>query len=150
MITTRRIDKGDRAAWLSLWSQYLDFYGQAIQAEVTDQTWNRFFTDEGHKCLIAVDPAIEKAIGFTTYLIHPSTWTLHGYCYLEDLFVDPSATSRGAGRLLIEAVVAVANEMRISRVYWHTQSDNLVAQGLYDKVGKNSQMIQYRITAASS
>ena len=68
--------------------------------------------------------ALVGLVGFSTYLIHPSTWTLSGYCYLEDLFVEPSARGQGAGRLLIEAVTAIANEMEITRVYWHTHSEN--------------------------
>ena len=147
MLTIRHIDQSDKATWLLLWNQYLDYYQEKIPAEVTEQTWNRFLVEGGHKCLLASDSASTLAVGFSTYLIHPSTWTLNGYCYLEDLFVEPSARGRGVGRQLIEAVTAIANEMEITRVYWHTHSENSVAQGLYNKVAKKSGMIQYRIAA---
>jgi len=144
MLTIRAADVSDSAAWLTLWNQYLAFYQQVISPEVTAQTWHRFFVEGGHRCLLAIDTESDSPIGFATYLIHPSTWTLNGYCYLEDLFVDPSARGQGAGRQLIDAVVAIATESRIQRIYWHTHSDNVAARGLYDKVATKSEMIQYR------
>ena len=38
MLTIRHIDQSDKAAWLLLWNQYLDFYQEKIPAEVTEQT----------------------------------------------------------------------------------------------------------------
>ncbi|MFL6578929.1 MAG: GNAT family N-acetyltransferase, partial [Povalibacter sp.] len=70
--------------------------------------------------------------------------SMNGYCYLEDLFVDPQARGLGAGRALIDAVYRAADAQGATRVYWHTESDNKRAQGLYDQVASVAPFIQYR------
>ena len=83
-------------------------------------------------------------IGFVHYHFHLSTWTTAGYCYLEDLFVDPLARGRGTGRALIEAVYRAADERGVSRVYWHTENTNARAQVLYNQVGYLTPFLQFR------
>ena len=41
-------------------------------------------------------------------VFHPSTWSTAPYCYLEDLFVTPSARGTGTARELLDAVFAEA------------------------------------------
>jgi GNAT superfamily N-acetyltransferase len=82
--------------------------------------------------------------GIVHYLYHRSMWTVGNYCYLQDLFVDPSARGLGLGRALIEALYAEAKKAGASRVYWLTQEDNATARALYDKLADRSGFIQYR------
>ena len=85
-----------------------------------------------------------ELMGIAHYLFHRSTWAPHRYCYLEDLFVAPTARGKGLGRALIEAVYEKAQAANASRVYWLTQSSNTQARILYDKVADNLGFIQYR------
>ena len=91
---------------------------------------------------VAVDA--DQIVGFVHYHFHLSTWSVAGYCYLEDLFVDASVRGKGAGRALIEAVYRAADERGADRVYWNTQESNAQARGLYDKVATLSPFVQYR------
>lgn len=142
-LTVRPLRSADRLRWDELWNGYLEFYRQSLPSEITQNTW---------RCLL--DPALEphglvaldgeRIIGIVHYLFHPSTWSLHGYCYLEDLFVDPAARGLGAGRALIEAVYRAADERGAGRVYWNTENDNVRAQALYNQLATLSPFVQYR------
>jgi len=134
----------DRARWGELWQGYLTFYESSVPDDVTETTWQRLLTPgEGHDGFAAVD-AYGKVVGITHYLFHGSTWTVGTYCYLEDLFVDPSARGSGAGRALIEAVQAKAEKRGAARLYLNTQNFNETARKLYDKVMTLSPFVQYR------
>jgi GNAT superfamily N-acetyltransferase len=139
----RELRPEDRAQWNTLWQGYLDFYRQALAAEITRLTWNRLVDPQDQPYgLIAEDGS--RLVGFAHYHYHLSTWSVAGYCYLEDLFVDPDYRGRGAGRALIEAVYAAADRRGATRVYWHTETDNGRARALYDKVATLAPFVQYR------
>jgi len=85
-----------------------------------------------------------KLVGLTHYLLHRSTWAPVCYCYLEDLFVEPSLRGGGVGRKLIAAVETVARAAGASRLYWMTHESNEIAQMLYSKVADRPGFVQYR------
>jgi GNAT superfamily N-acetyltransferase len=66
-------------------------------------------------------------------------------CYLEDLFVAPEARSSGAGRALIEGIVAVGRRHGWRRVYWHTHENNHRARTLYDRLAPRTDYVRYDI-----
>ena len=139
----RPAQPGDRAAWEPLWQGYLTFYKAMLAPDVTDATWRRFFDPlEPLHALVAERDG--KLIGIAHYLLHRSTWTPVCYCYLEDLFVEPSVRGSGAGRALIATVEAAAREAGASRLYWLTHETNLTAQQLYNKVAERPGFVQYR------
>ena len=110
---------------------------------MTEATWRRFFDPiEPLHALVAERDG--KLIGLTHYLLHRSTWAPVCYCYLEDLFVEPSARGGGTGRALIAAVEAAARAAGASRLYWLTHETNETAQTLYNKVAERAGFIQYR------
>ncbi len=142
-IRVRSLEPGDRAQWAVLWAGYLEFYEHDLPREITEALWRRLLdpADQPYG-LVAVDGT--EIVGFVHYHFHLSTWSLNGYCYLEDLFVARSARGKGAGRALIEAVYRAADERGAARVYWHTQNTNTEARALYDKVAELSPFVQYR------
>ncbi len=142
-VTVRAVQTSDRAAWEPLWQGYLTFYKATLAAEVTDATWRRFF-DPLERLGAFVAERDGRLIGLTHYLLHRSTWAPLCYCYLEDLFVEPSARGGGAGRALIAAVEAAARQAGASRLYWMTHETNETAQKLYDQVAERPGFVQYR------
>jgi GNAT superfamily N-acetyltransferase len=140
--TIRELRPSDRQRWDVLWGGYLIFYEQSLSAEVTELTWRRLI-DPGSDLhgLVALDG--ENVVGFTHYLFHDSTWSINGYCYLEDLFVDPTIRGKGAGRALIEGVYRKADERGLDRVYWMTRNDNAQARVLYDQLARLTPFVQY-------
>lgn len=140
----RALRADDRERWNELWHGYLDFYRESLPAEITELTWRRLL-DPAHPfqglAALAGDGQID---GFVHFHLHGSTWARVGYCYLEDLFVDPDCRGQGAGRSLIEAVYRAADEQGAERVYWHTETSNERAQHLYRQVAELSPFIQFR------
>lgn len=144
-VRVRRLEAKDKAAWLPLFKGYIEFYKSNVPDDVIELTWQRLLSGaEGmHIGFVAVD-ATDTPIGIAHVLFHRSTWSASWYCYLEDLFVDPTLRAKGVGRKLIEAVYAEADERKCTRTYWTTQDFNYRARGLYDQMAAKSPFIQYR------
>ena len=143
-IQVRSIEVGDEAAWRILFQDYIDFYEASVPESVIDLTWRRLLAQaDGMAGLVAVTGS-GRVIGLATMIFHRSTWSPASYCYLEDLFVDPSCRGTGAGRALIEAVYAEADKRGATRTYWATDEANSTARQLYDRIGVLTHFLQYR------
>jgi ribosomal protein S18 acetylase RimI-like enzyme len=143
-VRVRALQTSDQQRWNELWRGYLQFYKHALPADLTDLTWRRIL-DPAHpfQGLAAVDDQ-QRIAGIVHFHVHASTWARVGYCYLEDLFVDPNSRGRGLGRTLIEAVYRAADEQGAERVYWHTETSNDRAQRLYQQVAELTPFVQFR------
>ena len=134
----------DKSAWLELWHGYLKFYKTELSDEQTELTWHRLLDGNYNSyCLVAEDNG--EIVGITHYSFQTSTWAQNNYCYLEDLFVNPTLRGKGYGRALIDAVREIAIEAGSSRLYWNTDQDNATARKLYDSYTSESGKVQYRI-----
>jgi GNAT superfamily N-acetyltransferase len=140
--TIRSALPSDEAAWRSLWRGYCDFYGANVADAVTDRTWKRILDpDSAIMCVVAEVEG--KVYGFANCVVHENTWETQPVCYLEDLFVLPSARMRGIGRALVEWL---RNSMRAegwARLYWTTQQDNHEARKLYDQFAQADGFVRY-------
>ena len=141
-VTIRPLRASDETAWRRLWSGYLDYYQTALPSATTDAVFKRLCAGAPHFAFVSESGG--AVVGFVHALPHASTWSLDGYCYLEDLYVDPAARGSGAGRALIEAVYAEADARGLSRVYWNTETGNKTARQLYDRLAKLTDFVQYR------
>lgn len=140
----RLIEAADAARWRELFDGYIAFYEAVVSPHVVDRTWTRILNSEDGFVGLAADDGGGHLIGFAHLLFHHSTWSVTGYCYLEDLFVDPAARGQGAGRSLIEATLRLAEERGATRTYWVTQEDNAAARRLYDQFAQKAPFVQYR------
>lgn len=142
-ITVRPLTPADHARWHPLWRAYLAFYETNLPAEQDAINWARFHDPaEPMHALGAFDG--ERMVGIVHAIFHRSCWLPTESCYLQDLFVDPSARGTGAGRALIEAVYALAKARNVARVHWLTHETNATARALYDRIATRSGFIQYR------
>ncbi len=132
----------DESAWRQLWQGYCDFYGVRLKPAVTERTWSRILNpDSGVLCMVAeVDGQV---YGFANCVVHENTWETQPVCYLEDLFVLPSARGRGLGRALIDWLRNAMRAEGWARVYWVTKQDNLIARGLYDSFTAADDTVRY-------
>ena len=144
MIKVREARADDYDTWLTMWKGYLSFYGTELDEAVTQATWRRVLSpDSGLFCRLAETE--QGVVGFAICVLHEGTWVIQPLCYLEDLFVDASARGQGAGRALIDAIIAEARDKGWSKVYWVTQEGN-PARALYDTFAMADDYVRYRIT----
>ena len=145
MGTIRAVQTGDWDDWRALFGGYLAFY----RAELDDATVRASFErlcdgSDGMFGLLALDDG-GRGIGLADCVVHASTWSRQPTCYLEDLFVAPSARGHDVGRRLLEAVRAESRRRGTDRVYWHTQEYNGRARSLYDQVGRPTSFVVYEM-----
>ena len=143
--TLRAAAAEDEAAWRRLWRGYCESLDATLPDEVTSGVWQRILDPASPlHCLVARGED-GSPIGFANYVLRPHTWSLRLACYLEDLFVAPEARGTGAGRALIEGLVALGRQRNWRRVYWHTHEDNYRARTLYDRVTPRTDYVRYDI-----
>lgn len=135
---------GDEAGWRRLWADYLAFYDKDLPEDLTADTWRRLV---GGQDGFSVDVAERGGtlVGFVHAVPQPGTWSRRPKLYLEDLYVDPTARGAGVGARLIAAVVERARRLGADEVHWITDTDNAVAQRLYDRVATRSAYVRYEI-----
>lgn len=148
-VSVRPLEKSDLEAWRPLWDGYLTFYETGLSEEVTALTWLRLHDPAVplHGWIALLD---DKPIGLTHAQEHLSTWSAGPYVYLEDLFVDGSARSSGAGRALIQTVYEHAGSVGAAKVYWQTARTNAVARRLYDSIAEDAGFMVYQREDKSS
>lgn len=129
------------ARWQVLWNEYQQFYTVELPAAVTEGTWRRIH--EGTLQGLGARDSSGNLQGIVHFLFHEDTWSLEQACYLQDLYVDPSARGAGCARQLIEGVAAAAKRVGANAPYWLTHATNADARRLYDKLGRNHGFIQY-------
>lgn len=142
-ISVRPLKAEDKSRWLELWNGYLTFYETSLSNEQTELTWKRLM-DSNYGVFGLMAEKDGAMVGITHFMFRPSTWAPKDYCYLEDLFVDPTVRGSGAGRALISRVIELAKEHGAGRVYWTTKESNAQARILYDSFTKVSEFVQYR------
>ena len=145
-IQVRPLQKADEPTWLSLWSQYNEFYKRTVPADATSTSFARFLDSANPRmyAAVAVDSSSDKVVGFVHWYPHPSTSSIEEVVYLHDLFVEPNIRNKGAGRALIEHVYQHSKEtLKAHHVYWHTQIFNHRAQLLYVNVADRTDFVMY-------
>lgn len=144
-VSIRALQSGDRHHWEALFRAYAAFYGTSIDTDTEAAVWNWIFdADNDFWCDLAVDDK-GTVIGFVQYQLMHRSLSGAMVCYLSDLFVDPAVRGGGAGRLMIDHVIAFASERGIQNVRWLTQEFNYAGRKLYDSYAKKSDFILYSI-----
>jgi GNAT superfamily N-acetyltransferase len=141
----RHLRADDWDDWQELWQGYLRFYREELPPEVTRFTFERLSTGADEMFGLVAERPEGGLAGFSNAFLHPSTWTMAAYCYLEDLFVEPAARGTGTARRLVEAVGEEARRRGAVKVYWHTQEFNGRARSLYEQVARNVSFLVYEM-----
>ena len=134
------LQDADRAEWLPLAQGYKAFYKTSTSEAEYQQAWERLIAADGVHGLGARVQG--QLVGITHYLLHRSAWAPR-VCYLQDLYVLEGHRGQGTAAALIEAVAQAALQAGAQRLYWLTQSDNLRARRLYDRVAEYRGFIRY-------
>tara|TARA_R110000868_G_scaffold125417_7_gene331369 strand:+ start:1548 stop:1994 length:447 start_codon:yes stop_codon:yes gene_type:complete len=139
----RALKAADRPDWDEMWAGYLTFYKSSLTREISDDTFARLLS--GELIGLIAEDADGRPQGFAHAILHAGTWSPKPVCYLEDLFVRDTARGMGAGRALIEALIARGRAEGWLRLYWQTAADNHTAQVLYDKLADRTSWLRYEL-----
>lgn len=134
----------DQTGWHRLWSAYLDFYQVRLAPDVTDRT-RRCLLEETNPMFGRLALLDAQIVGFTISVSHETSWSVQPTCYLEDLFVCPSARRAGIARALIDDLIGYGRSQGFASLYWHTRSDNRIARRAYDRFTTPDDFIRYRL-----
>jgi GNAT superfamily N-acetyltransferase len=136
----------DEDVWHALWRGYCSFYDVHMPDEVTRRTWTRILDpDSAIMCIVAeVDGQV---YGFAHCIVHENTWETQPVCYLEDLYVLPSARGKGLGGALLDWLRNAMRAEGWSRLYWMTREGNMTARRLYDRFAQADDFVRYVIRA---
>jgi GNAT superfamily N-acetyltransferase len=134
----------DEPVWRDMWRGYCDFYSAQVSPEVTQRTWKRILDpDSAIMCIVAEVEG--RVCGFAHCVVHENTWESQPVCYLEDLYVDPSARGQGVGAALIEWLRNAMRAEGWARIYWVTHESNERARRLYDRFTQADGFVRYVI-----
>jgi ribosomal protein S18 acetylase RimI-like enzyme len=119
-----------------LFDKYLIFYKKKSNLEKHKSFLKeRIENNEAIIFMAFDDENKDKAIGFA--LIYPtfSSVLLSKILILNDLYVDSTTRKNGVGEKLILETVALAKELDSDLIRLRTAKNNVIAQGLYHKMG---------------
>ncbi|MBB5193504.1 GNAT superfamily N-acetyltransferase [Silvimonas terrae] len=138
----------DHTAWLTLWQDYCQFYHSALSGEVNATLWQRLLDEASpiNGLIALADDG--QPLGFCHTVCHPHTWSARNVCYLEDLFVSPTARRMGVASQLIAALREQGQRDNWYRIYWITNTNNAAARAVYDKLATRSDHVRYEIALA--
>jgi ribosomal protein S18 acetylase RimI-like enzyme len=149
-ITVRAPIQADWTEWSRMWSANCAHFGATMPQAHDRELWRRIM-DPDHPVRALVCGMSDHGgtlLGLAHYVIHPHTFSSKMVCYLEDLWVEPSARRAGVGRTLIDALVARGREQGWRRLYWHTEADNAAARALYDRIARATNYVRYEIAVS--
>jgi ribosomal protein S18 acetylase RimI-like enzyme len=138
------VRSADRPAWEELYRGYGDFYAVAMPPDKLDRVWGWLHDPQHEVNGIVVRPAEDAApVGLAHY--RPFSRPLHGSvgCFLDDLFVAPSARGTGAVDALLLELRTRSAARGWDVVRWITRASNARARSTYDRLAAETDFITY-------
>ena len=144
-VTIRPPEANDRARWEQMFRSYAEFYRTTVPEGGFDTVWGWIVDpDNDFWCDVAENEAGDL-VGFTQYQLMHRSLGAGMVCYLSDLYVEPRVRGSGAGRALIDHVLAFARRRGLPGVRWLTQEHNYAARRLYDTYARKTDFILYDV-----
>lgn len=135
-ISIRKGDKPDLQHTLSLIKELARYENAPGEVTVTvaDMEKDGFGDQPAFNFFVAETDG--KIVGIALFYTKYSTWK--GKCiFLEDIIVTEAYRKKGIGRLLFDAVVAIAKETKSQRMEWQVLEWNEPAIKFYQKLNAN-------------
>jgi ribosomal protein S18 acetylase RimI-like enzyme len=132
-VSIRLAAEPDLAAVATLFDAYRQFYEQPADAALALQFIGERMRRQ--ESVILVAQAADTIVGFCQ--LYPSFCSViaQPICTLYDLYVAPEARQTGAGRALMQAAHAHAQQNGFARLDLSTARTNHKAQALYESLG---------------
>lgn len=141
-----KVAENDIELVAGLFDQYRVFYKQKSDINNAQLYLNNRIKNNESVIFLAYEEAggLRIPLGFAQLYPLFSSVSLKSLWQLNDLFVSDSARNKGVGQTLLNEVKKFAAETNARGVILETDSDNLIAQKLYEKNGyKKDPAIHY-------
>jgi len=145
IVTIRPVGEADQKCWREMLDAYAVFYKTEVPMGGHDRVWAWIFDPENDFWCDLVEDENGDIIGFTQYQLMHRSLSGEMVCYLSDLYVEPALRGAGAGRAMIDHVIAFAKARGIGNVRWLTQDFNYAGRRLYDTYAMKSDFILYSL-----
>ncbi|MGJ8678594.1 MAG: GNAT family N-acetyltransferase [Akkermansiaceae bacterium] len=135
------------AQLVPLFDQYMVFYGKDSNPKKYEAYLRERIEKKEATVFIAFDED-DQPVGFVLNYHSFSSTALGKIIVLNDLYVSETQRKNGIGQKLIERTFEFAKELGAVRVDLGTAKTNIIAQGLYDKIGfiKDTDFYAYSYT----
>ncbi|AHK43084.1 MULTISPECIES: GNAT family N-acetyltransferase [Ensifer] len=144
-LSIRAATASDETHWRRLWAGYVAFSGIELAEDIVSLTWSRLI-DPAAPLFARLAILDGEPVGFVICQEQLATFFRHPICYIEDLYVDPSARGQGVARAMIDDLIALCQASDWDRLYWYTERDNAVARRLYDRYSATDDHVRYKLT----
>jgi ribosomal protein S18 acetylase RimI-like enzyme len=146
-IIIRPVNKADMKQLKVLMIQYIvDFYQRPVPNDEELINLINHLIENPSIGLQFVAEREGELIGFATLYFTFSTLQVKKAAILNDLFVIEKGRGQKIGEQLFQCCLSHIRENKYAYMTWETAKDNLIAQGLYNKLGgKISDWLVYEI-----
>jgi ribosomal protein S18 acetylase RimI-like enzyme len=146
-IIIRPVNKADMKQLKVLMIQYIvDFYQRPVPNDEELINLINHLIENPSIGLQFVAEREGELIGFATLYFTFSTLQVKKAAILNDLFVTEKGRGQKIGEQLFQCCLSHIRENKYAYMTWETAKDNLIAQGLYNKLGgKISDWLVYEI-----
>lgn len=141
-VVVRPIEPADHDAWAGLFAAYREFYEIDADPEALERVWT-WISDETHESNALVALLDDRLVGFAHHRLYARPAEAGKGLFLDDLFTAADARGQGVARALIDRLTEIACANGCAKVRWVTAADNVVAQGLYDKIADRTDWVTY-------
>lgn len=141
-VVVRPIEPADHAAWVTLFAAYREFYEIEPDPRAVERVWS-WFSEASHETNGLVAVLEDRVVGFAHHRLYARPAEAGRGLFLDDLFTEAEVRGRGVARALIGRLTEIARENGCTKVRWVTAADNVVAQGLYDKIADRTDWLTY-------
>lgn len=135
---------GDLDALAPLFDGYRVFYEQRSDLARARAFMEERLRNDDSVIFLARESETRGPLGFTQLYASFSSVSTARIWILNDLFVAPTARTRGVGRALMDRATAHARESGAIRLELSTAKTNRTAQRLYEAVGYKRDDVFYR------
>lgn len=137
-IVVRRALAADASALVRLFRAHAQYEGAAIETTGLEPRLARAIeAEESPWILVAEADGILK--GYASFNREFSTWRMEQYLHMDCLYLEPDARGSGVGRELVEAGVALAEQLGLVQMEWQTPASNSGAIRFYQRLGAQGQ-----------
>lgn len=131
-IKLRQANKSDIPAIIGLIKELAVYEKATHEVTITPEILERDGFREHPLFWVILAEENKEVLGMSFYYIRYSTWK--GPClYLEDIIVKEQYRGRGIGKLLMNATIEIAKEMKVALMVWQVLDWNEPAINFYKK-----------------